>query len=189
MLRALLSLDVLAMSDPYRPDAILRSIVSLLHGFSGTVCRVPVGTFLFGAFEGLDDDNIKALALNLEGKHRFDVMLDGDEPNEATPVSAIGPSRTMTQHIAINVYTALESSAEHQKRFEKLADIALSLATARQALAHRGNLSADENGTPTAIVSGLLGNIRTSIVRQDWDAGIHQAQITADAILDIAQSV
>lgn len=170
-----------------------RAIIDLLEGSIDSVRRLEIGKFRYGAFTGQTDTAIQARIV--QGGHWFDVRFLSVRSHPATSVSATGNRRIAVAEIAIPLWTNASTTIQEEDRSAVLSDIMSDLEDACQALHFPNNLSADKDGNTNEIVDGLLqGPNNTSdpefrIVREDWDAQLIQSEITASAILAIAQAV
>lgn len=177
----------------YRVAAIQNAVIAVLEGRLGAVRTVPRGMYKFGTFDGNSPEANHALALDINYQHRFDVKIGTNKLHGSTPVSGLASYRNVLVPITIDITTRLASKPQASLRNEQRALIASDADVALQALAYRGNLTADEDGVPTSIISGLLqgessAHPEWSVVEENWDGHVHKSRINAAAIVQIGQA-
>lgn len=175
----------------YRPAVIREALKGVMTGTLGSVRTVPRGMFEYGNFDGAPDTANQAQALTAE--HRFDVKVDNFRANGSTPCSNLGPSKHARIDVTVDIWTRLHSTVQDDERDAQRAKISTNAELAIQALTRPNNLTVDEHGLPTGIVSGLLSGPDNSsqpvheTVLEDWSKHIHRSRIRASAIVVIGQ--
>jgi hypothetical protein len=160
--------------------AIIQSIEQLLDGEIGTTRTV--GT----AVAGMGHIPWHGQVLT---QPRFDVQIVGTRKHGSTPISAISDRRIDILNVQIDVRHQLNASILEDERRAVRASVLLDIDRFKQALHYPGNLDTTSAGTSTNIISGLLMNLDSRQVSEEWEEEPQQlhTQITGEAWVTVTQ--
>lgn len=158
--------------------AIYGAIRGVMEGRLGSVRTIPPGTFELG-IPG-DDDQDRARWLKSKRAPRYDVTIDTPQRSEG-----LGPVTGDCALIAIRVSVQLTyplvrmRDATAHSRFEVRSKAADDSHAIKRALTWPGNLAADEDGTPTRLVSKCLRESTGPEPEptEDWEAGLYTVEL------------
>ena len=159
---------------------ILEAVEQVIDGELGNIRTVPLTAISKGHFP-ITGQTIK--------KPRFDVQIVSNGANAATPLSNLAPSRLENVAIQVNLYHDLPAAIKKTKTREARGLVALNTDRCMQALSMPGNLTTTTAGSATDIVSGVLTQLTSNLISEDWTAKPQkiQTQITGIAIVKISQ--
>lgn len=170
-----------------------QAIIDLLQGDMGTTAKLTAGLFKYGVFKGQPEQAQQANALQTStGRHWFDVQIGALTTNESSPMSGQSNRRVCNVPIRIDITTHVATTAQGNQRKADLAAIEQDCGRAIRALHFPGNLTTDDNGGATGIVSGLLLGAGGCPVwekgEEDWPKSLVHSRIEANAIVEVIQA-
>ncbi len=175
--------------------AIREAVTELLVGTIGTTRVVPKLLFEPGTFTGQPTAAQQVKSKDLRFTHRFDVVVRGGKPHEATPLSVKSAYRIETMAIEVSLWTRLFSTVDATKRAEQRIQIEGDAETAVQALNYPNNLLFTQDAEATGIVSGMLKGPEGEstpvweLVEENWETLILRSRITGVALVSKQQAV
>lgn len=161
--------------------AILKAIEQVCDGTNGTIRTVPAT-----ALEAGHDP----WAGQVLSTPRYDVQIIDMDTHEATPISALANRRLATLPISVDIRHKLKSNVQESARRTTRALAILNADRVVQALGFPGNLTTASAGTATNIVSGMMLNLTSTLIEENWDDPPNwlHIQITGDAIVVVSQA-
>jgi hypothetical protein len=176
-------------------SAIRTAIIELIRGSIGVVRIVPAGLFEPGVFEGQKTAAQQAKTIDHRFAHRFDLKVDRQSKNAATPISSKASYRLSQYSVTINITTRLKAATRDDDREIQRAKAEGDTDLVIQALNYPGNLLATLGAQQTGIVSGLLqgpDGAATPIwelVEENWEQHLLRSRIVAEATVIQQQAV